>query len=597
MRKKLSLLLSLVILTALLIPGNIVSADPLVIPVTEPGTLDVPGATYVLQDDIDGGLVIIADGITLDGNGFSVLGPGAPYPTLIYGIKVQESTSVIIKNINVESFWTGIELYQSNSSKVIDSNLDSNMRGISLAYSNSNTIESNTISTEFGYSLYIRRSHYNNIRDNSISSAFMGMDIGSSRDNIIDENTVDSLGTGIYLNGTTGTALTNNVIINAISGMKLSWANSGTILNNTISDTYRSVHLRYSKDNLFIGNIIRNNRYEGMLLLQSSGNILYHNYFIDNSPQIRIEGTATGENTFNLDMPIGGNYWDNWTNPDDDGNGIVDIPYSFFPGMQDNFPWVEPDGWLNNYNVAPVANAGSDQNVEQANSEGTEVILDGLDSSDPDSDPLTFSWSAEGIEFDNSTSSTPSAIFPSGITVVELVVNDGAANSEPDVVVITVTDTTPPIAIAPEDISVIAANPIPINIGIATATDEVGVVSIENNAPAIFPIGNTIVLWTATDAAGNIGSAIQLVTVQTPEEAAQVMISDLETLLLPTGIENSLISKLENTLKSLGKGNIGAAVNQLKAFINQIEAQRGKALSEEQANSLIEAILTIIDAL
>ena len=52
------------------------------------------------------------------------------------------------------------------------------------------------------------------------------------------------------------------------------------------------------------------------------------------------------------------------------------------------------------------------------------VTLDGSPSSDPDSDPLTFFWSAPGITFDNPTSATPTATFPLGSTTVTLTVTD-----------------------------------------------------------------------------------------------------------------------------------------------------------------------------
>ncbi|MCK5560220.1 MAG: hypothetical protein KAJ51_06485, partial [Thermoplasmata archaeon] len=57
---------------------------------------------------------------------------------------------------------------------------------------------------------------------------------------------------------------------------------------------------------------------------------------------------------------------------------------------------------------------------------------------------------------------------------------------------------------------------------------------------------------------------------------------------------NSLISKLENAQKSLDKGQDNAAVNQLNAFINEVEAQRGKKLTDAQADELIAAAQSIM---
>jgi hypothetical protein len=50
-----------------------------------------------------------------------------------------------------------------------------------------------------------------------------------------------------------------------------------------------------------------------------------------------------------------------------------------------------------------------------------------------------------------------------------------------------------------------------VSIGQATASDPCGV-TITNNAPAVFPLGTTTVIWTAKDKAGNIATAAQTVT-------------------------------------------------------------------------------------
>ena len=59
------------------------------------------------------------------------------------------------------------------------------------------------------------------------------------------------------------------------------------------------------------------------------------------------------------------------------------------------------------------------------------------------------------------------------------------------------------------------------------------------------------------------------------------LINDIEEMGLHQGLEKSLTSKLKNAIKSLENGNIDDAINQLNAFINLVEAQRGKKLTEE----------------
>jgi hypothetical protein len=61
--------------------------------------------------------------------------------------------------------------------------------------------------------------------------------------------------------------------------------------------------------------------------------------------------------------------------------------------------------------------------------------------------------------------------------------------------------------------------------------------------------------------------------------------------------KNSLVSKVENAQKSADKEKADTAINQLNAFINEIQAQRGKKISEEAADDLIAYAQSIINQL
>ncbi len=112
------------------------------------------------------------------------------------------------------------------------------------------------------------------------------------------------------------------------------------------------------------------------------------------------------------------------------------------------------------------------------------------------------------------TSNAP-ATFPVGTTIVVWTAHDAAGNQGTAIQNVSVVDTTPPVVIVPANIldyEATAINSV-IDIGSATATDLVGVVSLINDAPAAFPLGTTIVTWTATDNAGNRTIAMQYVKV------------------------------------------------------------------------------------
>jgi hypothetical protein len=68
----------------------------------------------------------------------------------------------------------------------------------------------------------------------------------------------------------------------------------------------------------------------------------------------------------------------------------------------------------------------------------------------------------------------------------------------------------------------------------------------------------------------------------------------VESIELPNGIENSLLSKLDAAQKSLDKENTDAGINQLEAFINSVQALSGKKISETDAQILIDLAYAIM---
>ena len=95
-----------------------------------------------------------------------------------------------------------------------------------------------------------------------------------------------------------------------------------------------------------------------------------------------------------------------------------------------------------NANQPPVANAGVDQGPINT---GTMVTLNGGASTDPDGNPLTYSWtqvSGPAATLSSATSANPTFVAPNvngtQNLVFQLVVNDGTVNSPPDTVTIAV---------------------------------------------------------------------------------------------------------------------------------------------------------------
>ena len=72
------------------------------------------------------------------------------------------------------------------------------------------------------------------------------------------------------------------------------------------------------------------------------------------------------------------------------------------------------------------------------------------------------------------------------------------------------------------------------------------------------------------------------------------LIQYIQGLGIHIGTENSLTAKLDNAVKSLEKGQTSAAINQVGAFINEVEAQSGKKITIEQAQVMIGRAQVII---
>ncbi|MHB9026388.1 MAG: HYR domain-containing protein [Armatimonadota bacterium] len=153
--------------------------------------------------------------------------------------------------------------------------------------------------------------------------------------------------------------------------------------------------------------------------------------------------------------------------------------------------------------TTPTLTPPSDQTVEAVSPAGTPVTLGTPSVSDnSDDNPVI-------------TNDAPS-VFPLGVTEVTWTAMDATGNQTTALQRITVVDTTSPTIIPPPDQTVEAVSPAgtPVALGMPTVSDNSDDNPvITDNAPSLFPLGVTEVTWTATDKAGNVGTATQRVTV------------------------------------------------------------------------------------
>ena len=128
--------------------------------------------------------------------------------------------------------------------------------------------------------------------------------------------------------------------------------------------------------------------------------------------------------------------------------------------------------------------------------------------------------------------------FPIGDTTVTWTAIDTAGNTATCNQIVTVVDIENPIITCPTAITIntdAGQCTSTTSIGIATATDNCGVPTVSNDAPIAFPIGNTTVIWTATDPAGNTATCTQIVTVEDTENPVVIVTQNIIVTLDASG--------------------------------------------------------------
>ena len=173
---------------------------------------------------------------------------------------------------------------------------------------------------------------------------------------IISFNTMaNSVNVGVMLDGNSyfisDIKISRNVIETGSSseGIYLyGFVSNCRVENNTVKYSQVGIRLYSGVSNTIIANnTLYHSRGYGVSIAFSSDTTVYNNSFVycngatDTYNSAHIQAYSNGTN--NVWYYKGyGNYWNDWTAPDNDGDGIVDNPYSLAgdPGVEDKYPLV-----------------------------------------------------------------------------------------------------------------------------------------------------------------------------------------------------------------------------------------------------------------
>ncbi|MBN1389614.1 MAG: right-handed parallel beta-helix repeat-containing protein [Candidatus Thermoplasmatota archaeon] len=300
------------------------------------------------------------------------------------GIDVQSFDAIQIYDNTITNCTYGVWIKpNSHLSTVLRNNIYENIHGIEFyALCNGNWIENNTVVYNT-YSITMNNGcRYNQINNNFILNNTYGIILknrtsnntigwntikGQSSfginidgdwwdrgcfDNNIFDNEIKENNIGIYLNYSDRTTIEKCVIKDNGYGIAGTFTDKNIIHNNTIEGSGTGIDFDHGWETSIKYNLLKNNIGKAINLYSGfSGSYLFricNNSFINNNGA---NSTFNSSHTqvisgYIVDLPnfwddgIGhGNYWSDWTTPDNDSDGVVDDPYPILASfVNDNYP-------------------------------------------------------------------------------------------------------------------------------------------------------------------------------------------------------------------------------------------------------------------
>lgn len=308
------------------------------------------------------------DGVYLYSSGTNTISQVESYSNFWSGMILLFSSSNYLDRNDVHSnFFSGISLDRSSSNSVRWSNVTDNLNQIVLVGDFANTIAYNNIS-DGSRGIWLDDSENAIIKDNNIySHTIVGIRFQASLTATLTGNAM--MENGIHMEGDSMQYWNTHDIddSNTVNGKPVHyWKDStgGTVPSDAgqvilancanvavrdqnVTNTTTGIELGFSSDNTIASNTISYSR-NGIHMVSSSGNRIFHNNFFFNSAQA-YDGAQN--NIWDDGYPSGGNYWsdyaglDQFSGPNQDQPGsddIGDTPRAIDAADEDRYPLMSP---------------------------------------------------------------------------------------------------------------------------------------------------------------------------------------------------------------------------------------------------------------
>jgi peptidylprolyl isomerase len=231
------------------------------------------------------------------------------------------------------------------------------------------TISSFTIrNSGYGWTrhgIYVYKAENVTIRGNWIDHTCHNIKLNYTVNTSVIENTINGTMTqptmyGIRVQNSINCTISSNHVSDCVGAVHLENATECTVSKNFLQGNNQGIRL-YTPctHNEIRENTVYNNTYDGMVETVPYNSTLFansffHNNFIENKYPFIYKGTSSD---WDNGYPSGGNHWDRYNGTDSysgefqnetGSDGIGDTPYVIDVNNQDNYPFLQPNGWSEN---------------------------------------------------------------------------------------------------------------------------------------------------------------------------------------------------------------------------------------------------------
>ena len=244
------------------------------------------------------------------------------------GIYLSNVENGIISYSNISDNFYGIFLNHSSNNMIFRNLVTQNsMEGIFFDNSENNLVFNTTVTKNEWTGIELWDSGGSNLSGNIVTNNLgSGMIFGRSGSCVVSSNNIsDNKYTGIRLLDLERSIIYDNFVSNnSLNGVSLGNASHTQIFNNcVVRNKWFGIRLYESDGNVFSNNTLSwNYRYGILFETTCIANKVVQNDFIRNYDEGSSQAFDDGKNN-----EFTSNYWDEWTNPDVNADGVVDLSY------------------------------------------------------------------------------------------------------------------------------------------------------------------------------------------------------------------------------------------------------------------------------